>query len=132
MNRHRIINDLYRAWAHIPFAWGSKDCLYWASACAKAIIGRDPAAALKRRYTSRVGALRVMRREGWKDMGDVAASLLPEVPLGQAVTGDWVHVRDDHGHDGLGVVNGHLIAVRTEAGMGLFPLLSAKRAFRVE
>lgn len=131
MNRMRTVKTLCRAWALRPFEWGSADCLYFASACAAAITGEDPARDLKHRYTSEIGAQRVMVNEGWRDMGDVAASLLPEVPVAQARSGDWAHVVDETGMDGLGVVCGHQIAVRTQSGMGLFPLTRAKKAFRV-
>ncbi|MEX2480191.1 MAG: hypothetical protein WD928_04950 [Gammaproteobacteria bacterium] len=132
VNRKRIVVTLYRAWRLRSFAWGSADCLHFASACAAAITGHDPATALKRRYSSETGARRVMVNEGWRDMGDVAASLLPEIPLAHARSGDWAHVEDEQGRDGIGVVCGHMIAARTEAGMGQVPLSHAKRAFRVE
>lgn len=127
-----IVTGIYEAWSEKPFVWGKADCLHFAAACAKGLTRRDPAKKLKRRYKTRLGARRVMRREKWGNMGDVAATLLPEIPVAQALTGDWAHVKDAHGNDGLGVVCNHMIAVRTEAGMGQVPLGQALRVFRVE
>ena len=132
MTAKRIVAGLYRDWRAVTFVWGSADCLHFAAACAEMITGTDPAAALKRRYSSETGAKRVMVNEGWHTMGDVAASLLPEVPVAQACSGDWAHIEDEYGHDGLGVVCGHMIAVRSETGMGQMPLGQALRVFRVE
>lgn len=131
MTAKRIVAALWREKRSEPFVWGSADCLHFASACAEAITGNDPARALKRRYSSETGARRVMVNEGWRTMGDVAASLLPAIPVAQACSGDWAHVEDEHGHDGLGVVCGHMIAVRSETGMGQMPIGQALRVFRV-
>lgn len=132
MTPKRIVSKLYQEKKSIPFAWGSNDCLCFASECAEAITGHDPAVAIKQRYTSEVSVRRLMVREGWESVGDLAASILPEIPLGQAQSGDWVHVEDDSGHDCIGVVCGHRIAVKTELGLSQVPLSRAKRAFRIE
>lgn len=126
-----VLARLYREWSAVPFDWGAANCLHWGSACALALTGRDPVADLHVRYTGLAGIRRGMKAEGWADMGEVAAARLPEIPIAQARSGDWAHVVDDQGHEGLGVVLGPMLMVRTESGMGQMPLLSAKRAFRV-
>ncbi len=130
MRAQAAITGIWLAWRDTPFAWGAADCLAFCGACAKQATGWDPGASLRRRYRSEIGARRVMAAEGWRDMGNVAASLVPEVHPSRAATGDWAHVRDDDGRDGLGVVVGERIAVRTEAGMAQVPLGRALRVFR--
>lgn len=116
-----------------PFVWGQSDCLLWCANCAKAITGRDPAADLRGRYSTAIEARRVMKAEGWRDMADVAGSMLAEIPLSQARAGDWAHIVNDDGTDTLGVVMGSMIVARTEKhGLGQVPLTCAAKVFRVE
>lgn len=129
MNARKVISDLYRAERSIPFAWGTADCLRFAAKCAEAITGRDPAAGIGR-YDSEQTAKRVMVAEGWRDMGDVADSMFDEIPVSLARSGDWVQVVQGE-TDGLGVVVGATVAIKTQNGVGQVPLSSASRAFRV-
>lgn len=130
MNVRTIILDCYRAERARPFAWATADCLQWCGLVTQRLTGRDPGERLRKRYTSESGAKRVMLAEGWRDMGDVAASLAPEIPRAQARSGDWAWCVDGHGNDGLGIVCATQVAVRSETGLGLVPLAFAKRAFR--
>jgi hypothetical protein len=114
------------------FAWGVRDCLTFCGDVALAMTGTDPIADLRGRYTTAVGARRVMASEGWADMGDVAASFLDEIPVAWARSGDWAQIDNGDGTDTLGVVAGATIAARTETrGIGQVPLTGARRAFRV-
>lgn len=131
MNVRRVILDTYRAERGVPFAWGSTDCLGFAAKCAQAIIGRDPIAHIRGRYDSETSARRVMVTEGWRDMGDVAASAFVEIPPAMARSGDWAHVVQE-GRDGVGVVVGEMVAVKSQDGVGQVPFAQVKRAFRVE
>jgi hypothetical protein len=128
---NKAVLATFRAWRGTPFVWGVADCLCFAAACAQALVGRDPAAELRGRYDSEESALQLMAENGWRDMGDVAASMFKEIPVAQARPGDWAQIRNDNGTDGLGVVSGSTIAVRTPNGMGIVALTRAARAFRV-
>lgn len=130
MNIRRILLEQYRSYRNVPFAWGESDCLHFAAACAQAITGRDPIDRLRGSYDSEHGAKRVMVENGWEDMGDVAASFYPEIPLARAKSGDWVTVEQD-GRIALGVVVAENIAVKSIEGTGWLPLRDAKRAFQV-
>lgn len=131
MTAQKILLEEYRAERPFPFVWGTSDCLCFAAAVAMRITGRDPIAHLRGRYDSLTGARRVMAGEGWADMGAVAASIFPEIPLADARVGDWALVRNEDGTETIGVVAGATIAAKTEAGMGQAPRHRAVRAFRV-
>lgn len=135
MNVQRIIHDHYRAALERPFAWGQSgaDCLHWAADIAVEMLnGYDPIASLRGRYYNQVSASRIMVEKGWKDMGDVAASMFTEIPPAMARNGDWAQVLNEDGTDLLGVVSGAAVAAKTPTGMGQIPRSRIKRAFRVE
>jgi uncharacterized protein DUF6950 len=131
MNVRKIILDAYRAQRAIPFAWGSADCLCFAARCAEQMIGRDPIAHLRGRYDSETGAKRVMVENGWRDMGDVAASIFPEIPMARAHAGDWALVVTEGWGETIGVVVDDRIAAKTQGGSGQALRSQATRAFRV-
>jgi hypothetical protein len=47
-----------------PFAWGGHDCLLFAADWCRIVAGCDPADAYRGRYATRLGAERILRREG--------------------------------------------------------------------
>lgn len=127
-------NEVYRAFKeerHKPFVWGVCDCRTWCGLVAKRLTGRDPLAEFDGQYSSEMDMRRILVWRGWKDVGDAAASVLPEIPVSHAQSGDWALCSDHLGNDGLGVVCGEKIAVRGPSGMWRQPLTSAKRAFKV-
>lgn len=130
MNIRKAILEVYREERVRPFAWATADCLQWCGRVAERLTGNDPTVAMRTRYDSEITAKREMIKDGFADMGDVAASILPEIPLAMARAGDWAQCIDEGGRDGLGIVCGALIAVKTETGLGYMPLHLAKRAFR--
>lgn len=130
MNVRRVILGTFRAARATPFKWGEADCLCFAADCALAITGRDPAHELRGTYDSDIGAKRIMIANGWESMGDVAASMFTEIPVAQAVSGDWAYV-PQAGRGSIGVVIGDMIAAKSEEGAGQVRLGHAQRAFRV-
>lgn len=117
-----------------PFAWGSHDCgPGLAGNLTMAITGVDVAADYRGRYTTRTGALRVLRSGGYETVGDLVASMLPEHEHhSMARIGDVVAIPTESafGH-ALGVVNGERVFVLTENGFGTVDRCEAVRAFRV-
>jgi len=134
MNAARILIEEYRKARAVPFAWnGRDDCLGFAANVAERIVGHDVIGDLRGRYSTPLGAKRVMASEGWADMGDVAAAFFGRIiSLAEARTGDWAHVVNEDGSDTIGVFSGAMIAAKTEAGMGQVPRSLAVRAFRIE
>lgn len=132
MNPRLIVMQEFHEVQDRAFAWGEEDCLAWCARCAIAITGRDPAARLRGRYDSAESARAVMAEEGWRTLRDLARSMYDEIPVAQAMSGDWALIVNEDRTLTLGVVCGHLIVARTESnGLATVPLQTAKTAFRV-
>jgi len=117
-----------------PFDWAQQhDCgLGLCARIVTAITGEDVAASYRGTYTTREEALEVMRATGFENLGDLVASLLPEIHPSKAKIGDVAAFPMDtpFGY-GLGVVNGERVLVLREEGIGTMELLQAQRAFKV-
>lgn len=121
----------YLTEADKPFAYGTFDCGAFAGGAVEAMTGENPHAQIAGRYTTLTGALRVIRKMGYKDHIAFAASFGEELnnPLA-AQFGDIAVVEGEDG-PALGVVTGPHIAVLSPAGGHKVPLTAIKRAFRV-
>ncbi|MGN6146871.1 MAG: DUF6950 family protein [Mesorhizobium sp.] len=116
-----------------PFDWVGHDCAAgFVAGAVEAMTGEDIAAGYRGRYRTERGALGVMKRAGFTNLADVAASKLPEIHISQARMGDVAAIPTDTPFGFvLGIVNGEMILALRPDGVGLAPLLSATRAFRV-
>lgn len=120
-----------------PFDWSRQhDCgLGFVVHIVKAISGVDHGRGFRGKYRSSRGALLVMKRAGFDDLSDMAASRLGsenEIHPSQARMGDVVAFADDSPFKcALGICNGERSLVLRPDGMGTLLTLSAKRAFRV-
>lgn len=92
-----------------PFVWGTNDCCLFASDFIKAITQIDPAAELRGRYSTALGAARVTRKYGTVDHLADAYALAhgwPKIPVSMARRGDIVCAvasGSKHRHTMLGV-----------------------------
>lgn len=80
-------------WCASPMVWGVSDCALAVMDIYAAVLGRDPAAAYRGRYRTRLGAARALRRLAGGDLGDglaavAAAEGWPEIAPPAAMTGD--------------------------------------------
>lgn len=116
--------------ARRPFVWGKHDCALFAAGAVKAQTGRDPARGLRGRYRSAAGAMKHLRKLGHEDLGDLVAAQFQEIKPAFAQVGD-IAVVDGDGMAALGIVQGERIYVLRPDGLGLVPLTTARRAFRV-
>lgn len=129
----RAIDDIRYA----GFDWQSQhDCaIGLAGRAVHAVTDVDVIADWRGRYSSRRGALLAMKRAGFDNIADMAASLLPEIAEGpcMASLGDIAAIAVPNSPFGyaLGVVNGERILVLRDEGVGTVDLLQATRAFRV-
>lgn len=116
-----------------PFDWNGHDCATALAARAvEAITGEDLAAEYRGSFSTRLGALRLIRKLGFKTLDELIAGLLPEIPVAMAGVGDIAtFASDDAFGCTLGVVNGERVFVLRPDGMGTMELLQATRAFRV-
>ncbi|NTT86928.1 DUF6950 family protein [Tabrizicola fusiformis] len=125
------LTDYVAGLAQRPFEPGLNDCALFAAGAVAAMTGSDPAHGWRGRYRTLRGGLRLLRKQGYTDQIAYAASLLPEIPVAFAAPGDLAVVNSPAG-PALGVVQGEGVYVLTPVGLGLLPLLSATRAFRVD
>lgn len=117
------------------FQYGRHDCCLFAANIARAITGRDPAAAIRGEYRSRQGAQRLLDAAGGLEAlaGQLAReSGYAEIPPLSAQRGDVVLI-ETAGQDALGVIDltGRIAAAGHE-GLVYLPADTGRRAWRVE
>lgn len=110
--------------ARTGFAHGAHDCALFAAGAVKAVTGTDPGARWRGRYSSFKGGLKLVRKDGFADHVAVMRQHCPQVQAASVMAGDLAVIGT--GLDAaLGVVQGALIYVLRETGLGLMPLASA-------
>jgi hypothetical protein len=113
----------------LPFEWGVSDCFMMATDAAEAATG-SPVLAEYRRYTTEVGAARVMRRAGVEDVGNILALHLTPIAPALAQRGDLGVIERD-GTIAAGVFTSFGFAVKAQHGVFYEPVTSVARAFKV-
>lgn len=112
------------------FAYGVDDCALFAAGAVQAMTGVDLARGFRGYRTLASGRRRLAER-GFADHVALAAAHFEEVPPAFAHRGDVAVVEGDGGH-ALGIVQGEVVYVlQPVGGVGLVPITSALRAFRV-
>jgi len=121
---------LFAASAARPFEWGRFDCCLFAADAVQAVTGHDPAADLRGRYRSKLGAARVLGRFGGV-AGVAAARAGLEVPPAMAQPGDVGLSHHQPGQPALAVWGGSAWhAVGAGAGLVVVPASAVVRAWR--
>jgi hypothetical protein len=123
---------LVEARRHLPFAWGTQDCVTLAADAVLACTGRDPHVA-RGAYAGEAEAEAILAGEGGLE-GWVAATLAafgaPEIPPALAQRGDWALVVV--GNETLcGPVIGESVAVPGTDRLRFVPLARIRRAWAV-
>lgn len=135
MNVGKIIHDLFaqeKPTGSPEEFWAAGGCLAFPGKVAMAITGRDPTEAVRGQFRSEAEATRLMAENGCASLHDVALRAFAEIPVALARPGDWAIVANEGGGEGLGVVVGSQIAVRTPISKGLVLRSRATSAYRVE
>lgn len=115
-----------------PYAPGQHDCALFAAGAVEAVTGYDPASDWRGGYATKAGGLRLLRAAGHTDHIAATAAALIEIAPGFAAAGDVAVVLDSiSGGTALGVVQGEMVYVLREDGLGLLPRAAMQRAFRV-
>lgn len=117
-----------------PFDWATgHDCaLALASKGILALTGEDVSAPYRGRYQTERGALLVLRKAGFQDLEELAASILPEVAVPFARVGDIVTFPMESAFgSSFGIVNGERAFVLRPEGIGTMDILQARKAFKV-
>ena len=125
----RLLAEAVETARSTPFEWGVNDCALWAAEVrARITDGEDVAAEWRGRYATALGAQRLMRRQGWADMGAMGRALLGE-PLPSvlmAQRGDVVLMAQ-----GFGICIGAQAVGMGEGGLGVARLSECQMGWRV-
>lgn len=114
-----------------PFSWGEWDCCLLAADCVLALTGTDPASDVRGRYTTRLGAARLIKGDFPGLIRRITATHgMAEINPRLAQRGDVCLVDSPMG-EALGICVGAWIACAGPDGLTLLPLKSAICAWRV-
>lgn len=114
------------------FEWGAHDCSTGlALAAVEAITGHDLRGTWGE-YSTAAGAYKAIRKAGFNSLGDLVASIFPEIHQDQARIGD-LGLIETTGEIGaaLCVFDVSSVIVVTDTGQGRAPREHAIRAFKV-
>lgn len=137
MNRQKNwrnrLHEVVEARRRVPFSFESGfDCAIFVADCIAAMTGEDPAADFRGRYSSDIGAMRVIRNAGFANIADLVSSRLDEIAPVRAQVGDVAFIPDESSFGGaLGIVIGEQVACLHVDGIGSVPRNLMTRAFRV-
>lgn len=113
-----------------PFSWGKHDCCMFAADAVIAITGYDYAEVFRHRYTTELGAYRVLKREGFSGVEEVLTGLLGEAsPRLAACRGDVVLI-EHNGSDTAGIMFGDVVVPGISKLETLSPL-AIKKVWRI-
>ena len=115
-----------------PFVWGENDCCLFAADCVEIMTGIDLAGDY-RSYKTKAEALCLLKKYG--GVAGIAEAIakqhgIPEVSALHAQRGDVCLFNIGNG-DTLGVIAGEHIFAPGQDGLLGFPILQAKRAWRI-
>lgn len=130
---HSKLNSFIDSVKRKPFDWASMNCgEHFAFGAVEAMTGEDIGSNYRGRYKTAAGAVKVMKNDGFANLGDLVASHIPEIHVSRAKLGDLVAIPDDSPFGfTLGIVNGESAFVLGEKCMGIVPISQATRAFAV-
>ena len=109
------LHNTIKAASERPFSWGEFDCCLFAADCCIAICGIDPAASYRGRYTTEIGAKRVLRNTHGSLEGAWDACF-QRVPVAMRQRGDVVLFDSENGRC-VGVVWANAIWAVTDEGV---------------
>lgn len=126
------LQALVQARLMAPFAWGAHDCCLFAADAVQALLGQDPAAALRGQYHTADEAERIVHSFGGLE-ALATAVLGPPVRVSRARPGDIVLMAAKSGMDGpaLGVCNGSTALGPAARGLVTLPTVSGACAWGV-
>lgn len=120
--------------ARAEFLWGQHDCALFSAGAVEVMTGVDIGSEYRGKYKTLAGGLKLLKRKGFDNHAQLAASLFEEIPVAMASVGDIAAIEvETGGVYALGVVQGPRIYVvrPDESGLGTVDLLTAARAFKV-
>jgi hypothetical protein len=132
-NWHNGLFELIRSRRDAPFEWGKNDCTLFAADCVEAITGVDLAADYRDKYSSEVGAYKLLKKEFEGDIGRAVERFLGEgIPPLRARRGDIVLI--DSGRPlspALAMCEGRYVVAPGPHGLAFQELSKALKAWRI-
>ena len=108
------------------FVWGETDCALWSTKIAYKLTGIDKARRFRNRYTTKIGAYRCLRSEGYADLNEALDDLYPIKSVKRAQRGDLVYFSD-----AVGVCDGEYSYFLGEKRLQRVETLSCVKAWGV-
>lgn len=114
----------------LPGQWGTSDCLITVADAIRAVLGVDLAQTIRGKYTTEIGAAKLLKRRKYQTVEDALADRFPIIGRLSALRGD-VGVYERQGVLCAGYVTEYGFAVKAEHGLEFVPQTDIKTAFRV-
>lgn len=115
------------------FEWGRTDCANFVMDAVSAMRGEpDPFADDRRRYKSKGGAGKMIRRYRASCVDEILAREFPEIAPAMAGVGDIATIALPEGGTACGIFVGHEILMRSQTGLCRLPRSRALKAFKVQ
>lgn len=113
-----------------PFIWGEHDCVLWAANAVLSITGFDAAEGFRDRYSTALGAAKLLKEFGGMEALVTAKLEREPTPPAFANVGDILMVMQE-GQPMLAVCNGETMLAPGLSGLVSLPTLSAVKAWKV-
>lgn len=113
-----------------PFEWGTHDCCTFAAYCVLTMTCVDLMEPFRGRYSSALGALKVVTEAGHATLTDAWSAALPAIAPLMAQRGDVVMFESTEGM-AVGVVTGQQAIAAGPDGVTSIPMALWLRAWRV-
>lgn len=97
------LNKVISSHTETPFQWGVFDCCVFASECCKAICGKDPYAEFRGRYSTKIGAFRIIKNT-YGSLDAILDNHFQRIDLNFVQRGD-ICIYENEGEIGLAVFN---------------------------
>lgn len=117
----------------LPFKWGEHDCCTFCSGAVAEVIGERPFAEMLGGYSTRLGAIRRVRKLGYDNVLQILDERFERIDPRMAQRGDIVCLRDEEEViPVLAVCMGMHAAALSENGQTFVPMRDAEIAWRIE
>lgn len=112
---------------HLPFKWGTHDCILWAGGVAESITGKDYLSEFKGQYKTKKEAYRIIKSIA-KTLPEAVDQYVTRKPVLMARRGDVVW-----NGEGMGVCNGaHSIFLTPNNGLVSIKTKDCTIAWRID
>lgn len=122
------VNKFLRENRDKDFVWGEHDCLLFTLKYLRDCQGKDFTARVMGQYSTEFGALKFLKKSGYKNLKDMLASNLVKVERPRK---GLIALVDTQEGFAIGFVADYRICVVKEKGFGFLPLSQAKGFYEV-